>query len=136
MQQFIGMDDYERMLTIDRVARELGITPTQVEKEIEAFSSDGFTPDTPQDFTAAAGVPPREPQLESEAEPIEGAPKFLEEAHRYRFTYDPSTEAAERQSNAKQAIMCPHCKAALGIPPTRPIRITCPSCMMDTTFEK
>ena len=75
-------------------------------------------------------------RVESAEEPVEGAPKFLDEAHRYRFTYDPSKEATEWQSNAKQAIMCPHCKAALGIPPTRPIRITCPSCMMDTTFEK
>ena len=71
------MDDYERMLSIDRVARELGITPTQVEKEIEAFSSDGFTPDTPQDFTAAAGVPSRESKFESAAEPIEGRLNFL-----------------------------------------------------------
>ena len=26
LQQFIGMDDYEKKLTIDRIARELGLT--------------------------------------------------------------------------------------------------------------
>ena len=37
LQQFIGMDDYERKLTIDRLSRELGLSITEIENEIRDF---------------------------------------------------------------------------------------------------
>ena len=45
LQQFIGMDDYEKRLAIDRIARELGLTPAVVEDEINAFEKGGFSPE-------------------------------------------------------------------------------------------
>ena len=67
--------------------------------------------------------------------PKRGGPKFVGDSHKYRFKYDPSHSGQARQTRATQAIACPHCKAALGIPEKRPIRVTCPACMMDSTFE-
>jgi hypothetical protein len=67
--------------------------------------------------------------------PKRGGPKFVDDSHKYRFKYDPSHSGQVRQTRATQAIACPHCKAALGIPEKRPIRVTCPACMMDSTFE-
>ena len=37
LQQFIGMDDYERRLTIDRLSRELGLSIVEIESEIIDF---------------------------------------------------------------------------------------------------
>ena len=37
LQQFIGMDDYEKKLTIDRLSRELGLSITEIENEIRDF---------------------------------------------------------------------------------------------------
>ena len=37
LQQFIGMDDYERRLTIDRLSRELGLSIGEIESEIIDF---------------------------------------------------------------------------------------------------
>jgi len=37
LQQFIGMDEYERKLTIDRLSRELGLSITEIENEIRDF---------------------------------------------------------------------------------------------------
>ena len=65
----------------------------------------------------------------------EGSPRFLENTHKYRFTYDPSHSGKKRQSEVNQAIVCPHCNAALGIPSVRPISVKCPACLMESTFE-
>ena len=43
LQQFIGMDDYEKRLAIDRIARELGISSAAIEAEINDFERDGFS---------------------------------------------------------------------------------------------
>jgi len=43
LQQFIGMDDYEKRLAIDRIARELGISSAAIEAEINDFEKDGFS---------------------------------------------------------------------------------------------
>ena len=43
LQQFIGMDDYEKRLAIDRIARELGISGAAIEAEINDFEKGGFS---------------------------------------------------------------------------------------------
>ncbi|MFL2959197.1 MAG: hypothetical protein ACJZ5P_04010 [Candidatus Thalassarchaeaceae archaeon] len=87
------------------------------------------TPSEPQ-------VPSRESKFSQAGnDQKEGSPRFLENTHKYRFTYDPSQSGKRRQSEVDQAIVCPHCSAALGIPSIRPISVTCPACMMESTFE-
>ena len=53
----------------------------------------------------------------------------------FRFEYDPSQEAAVRRSAVTQAILCPGCGVNLGIPDTRPIKVTCPQCLKETMFD-
>lgn len=134
LQHFIGLSDYERRLAIDKASRELGMTTEQIEAEIENFQSGSFN----QDSTATA--PPRETPrrgsiFKRPKKQKEGGPEFVDDSHKYRFRYDPSVAGKSRQEKATQAISCPHCNAALGIPDKRPIRVTCPACMMDSTFE-
>ncbi|HII23197.1 MAG TPA: hypothetical protein HA359_02965 [Candidatus Poseidoniaceae archaeon] len=54
--------------------------------------------------------------------------------NRHRFEYDPSPDASERRQQVSQAINCPSCGAALGIPAIRPIKVTCPQCLEEHTF--
>ncbi len=54
----------------------------------------------------------------------------------HRFTYDPSPEATKRREQVSQAVNCPSCGAALGIPSIRPIKVTCPQCLQENTFHE
>ena len=133
LQQFVGMSDYERDLAIDRASRELGLSINEITSQLKEFQSGPIKPSNshlPKD-----PMPPRESNFKSEVSQKEGAPRFLENTHKYRFTYDPSHSGKKRQSEANQAIVCPHCNAALGIPSIRPISVKCPVCMMESTFE-
>ena len=132
LQQFIGMDDYERKLTIDRLSRELGLSITEIENEIRDFEQGINSPGSKSEID----VPKNKSNFISSDESSEGAPKFISDAHRYRFTYDPSKDAKERQSSVNQAILCPHCNVGIGIPPIRPIKGMCPSCRIESVFEK
>ena len=132
LQQFIGMDEYERKLTIDRLSRELGLSITEIESEIRDFEEGINSPSSKLEID----MPEKKSNFISSDESSEGAPEFISDAHRYRFTYDPSKDAKERQSNVNQAILCPHCNVGIGIPPIRPIKVMCPSCRIESVFEK
>ena len=132
LQQFIGMDEYERKLTIDRLSRELGLSITEIENEIRDFEQGINSPSSKLEID----MPEKKSNFISSDESSEGAPEFISDAHRYRFTYDPSKDAKERQSNVNQAILCPHCNVGIGIPPIRPIKVMCPSCRTESVFEK
>ena len=134
LQHFIGLSDYERKLAVDKAARDLGMTVDQIEAEIESFQSGGFNQDQPTSVAPTA-APQRKSKFKRPNKAKEGGPDFVDDSHRYRFKYDPSHSGQARQTRATQAIVCPHCNSALGIPEARPIRVTCPACMMDTTFE-
>ena len=123
--------DYERKLTIDRLSRELGLSITEIENEIRDFEQGINSPGSKSEID----VPKNKSNFISSDESSEGAPKFISDAHRYRFTYDPSKDAKERQSSVNQAILCPHCNVGIGIPPIRPIKVMCPSCRIESVFE-
>ena len=52
-----------------------------------------------------------------------------------RFAYDPTEEAANRRREISHAVTCPGCVAGLGIPDTRPIKVTCPQCLHEALFN-
>tara|TARA_Y100000748_G_scaffold94745_1_gene79105 strand:- start:78 stop:506 length:429 start_codon:yes stop_codon:yes gene_type:complete len=133
LQQFVGMSDYERDLAIDRASRELGLSIKEITSQLKEFQSGQVKPSN--SHSSNGPIPSREGNFKSEASQKEGAPRFLENTHKYRFTYDPSHSGKKRQSEVDQAIVCPHCNAALGIPSVRPISVKCPVCLMESTFE-
>ena len=131
LQQFVGMSDYERTLAIDRASRELGLSKSEILSQLEEFQNGQVKPTNSQTPTQ----PTRESNFSGQEVEKEGSPRFLENTHKYRFTYDPSHSGKKRQSEVNQAIVCPHCNAALGIPSVRPISVKCPACLMESTFE-
>ena len=116
------MDEYDRMLAFGRIGSENRISAADVEAQYNAWKSGGSIPES---FTSA--------------QPTTGLPSgqtanYIEDASRFRPSYDPSREGRARQSQIEQAVMCPICNSALGIPSTRPIKVKCPSCLTESTF--
>lgn len=62
-------------------------------------------------------------------------PSQVMDKSNFRFEYDPTPGVSQRRQNIDQAILCPSCGVALGIPAIRPIKVTCPQCMQETTFN-
>jgi hypothetical protein len=51
------------------------------------------------------------------------------------FDYDPTAGAKDKRAQVDQAIVCPGCGVALGIPSRRPIKIKCPQCLHVATYN-
>ena len=132
LQALIKMDDYDKMLAMDRVSRQYGVNVSSIEKQLLALASGGNVAEI--DSNDDLFVPSKSStDDESQMQPS-GSPTYLENANKFRMKYDPSEESVSRQSQVNQAILCPHCSAPLGIPATRPIKINCPNCLQESTF--
>ena len=84
LQQFIGMDDYERRLTIDRLSRELGLSIIEIESEIIDFEQ-GIN--SPTSNLNNVELPKKESNFIVTETSSEGSPNFITDAHKYRFEY-------------------------------------------------
>ena len=135
LQHFAGLSEYERSLAIDKASRELGMSVEEIQTEVDIFQGDGFNHHITTTEVPAREEPKRKSIFSRPKKEKEGGPQFLDNSHKYRFKYDPSHVGLDRQKGATQAIACSHCKAALAIPEVRPINVTCPACMMESTFE-
>ena len=135
LQHFVGLSEYERSLAIDKASRELGMSVKEIQAEVDIFQGDGFNHHITTTEVPALEEPKRKSIFSRPKKEKEGGPKFLDNSHKYRFKYDPSHVGLDRQKGATQAISCSHCKAALAIPEVSPINVTCPACMMESTFE-
>ncbi len=130
LNQLIKMDEYDRLLALDRVARENNLSVDQVKAQLQSFQQGGSQAINPG---YEEMIDPTPSQTETTA--ATGQPNYLQDAHRYRVRYDPSHDGQNRQSKVEHAILCPHCGAPLGIPAIRPIKVTCPNCMNEAMFE-
>ena len=132
LQALMAMDDYDRMLGVDRISRQYGVSAKQVEAQVRTMQAGG----TPADIPAEEPMfMPSKSDPGAGAEPPQGGPTYLPDADDYRLQYDPSEEGVTHQAQVNQAIVCPHCSAPLGIPAVRPIKINCPNCMQEATFH-
>ena len=137
LDSLLLMDEYEKMLSIDRISREHGLSSEQVSQELANYVA--ATPNVQSnanqtnasasfDVTAEKTAPslPTNPTAE---------PKYISSTSNLRMRYDPTQQGAARQKSVEQAILCPTCSAPLGIPSQRPILVTCPNCMTQSRFE-
>ena len=127
------LSGYEQMLGMDRITKQYGITEAELLARLQPAGQgqQQGAPIMPQahDVNAAPFIPDSKeaPNLPSSA--------TLLDTSNFRFEYDPSQEAAQRRSAVAQAILCPGCGVALGIPDIRPIKVTCPQCLQETLFN-
>lgn len=125
-----ALSGYEQMLEMDRIMGQFGIN----EAELLAL----LQPNGAGTAPAPAQTQPYNPSAPfvhgvKEA-PTLPPPVAVLDKSKLRFEYDPSQEAAQRRASIAQAIACPGCGAALGIPDVRPIKVICPQCLQETVF--
>ncbi|DAC35986.1 MAG TPA: hypothetical protein D7H79_01645 [Candidatus Poseidoniales archaeon] len=135
LQQLIGLPEYEQNLAIDRLSRELGIPSDEIRTEIELLD-EGIS--SKQISSPSIPVPQKKSRFNfrrKETESLDGGPNFIDDSSKFRFGYDPSHDGKKRQEQVNQAIVCPNCSSPLGIPDIRPIKVICPSCGAENTYE-
>lgn len=119
-----GLQGYERQLEVVSVAQQYGMAPEEVEAIANRFAKGAPQP-------SMAGFQPvankEVPQIPSQAQQIP--------VDQMRFQYDPTDGVKERRAKIDQAILCPACGVALGIPSQRPIKVTCPQCLHEALFQ-
>lgn len=109
---------YEQILEIERIAKQYGMSSQEVSSLLTgvAQGNQPFTPDI------------------KESPAIPSSATVLEKSN-FRYEYDPTPEAAHRRQSVSQAILCPGCGVTLGIPDVRPIKVTCPECLLESVFH-
>ncbi|MBD13567.1 MAG: hypothetical protein CMJ72_00200 [Planctomycetaceae bacterium] len=118
-----AMDEYDRLLAFGRIGSDYRMSAAEVEAQFNAWKrGDNVAPST---FTKTDSGPIAQSGQSA---------NYIQDASKFRAKYDPSREGRARQSQIEQAVICPECNAALGIPSVRPIKVTCPSCMTEITF--
>ena len=133
LQQLMGLDEYELTLAIDRVAKELGITAEEIQLELDSIDSGSSSQ---IESSPNIELPKRKSIFSrNKSSSGEDSPTFISDVSNFRVSYDPSHEGKKRQQQVNQAIVCGNCSAPHGIPNIRPIKVTCPSCGVETTYE-
>jgi len=135
LQQLIGLPEYEQNLAIDRLSRELGISSDEIRTEIELID-EGTS--SKQISSSSIPIPKKKSRFNFRREKeksLGDGPNFIDDTSKFRIGYDPSHDGKKRQEQVNQAIVCPNCSSPLGIPDIRPIKVICPSCGAENTYE-
>ena len=118
------------MLETDRITRTYNVDEATLKAMMAAAPGTG-----PAGLPGSSvGAPPPHPQMAPASTPPPPKQASVINKDQLRFEYDPSREAAERRQAINQAILCSACGVALGIPDVRPIKVTCPACLFETTY--
>ena len=120
----ISPDEYNLLMSIS--GYELNLQATNIGKKY------GLSPN--QIIAMLPNQPPSQQQPNLGAGLQQSVNTNLPPQSSHRFEYDPSPDASQRRQQVSQAINCPSCGAALGIPSIRPIKVTCPQCFQENTF--
>lgn len=140
-----SLSGYEQMLQIDQIARQYSVDESEVKRQLAALSTQSHNaqPDTSNATTEYdpsggrghisqnhkedpfASVNPQQSTTSS--------PQMVDK-NNLHFEYDPTEGVKQRRAQIDQAILCPACGVRLGIPSTRPIKVTCPQCLHEATF--
>lgn len=125
-----SMTGYDQLLEIDRLCKAYGVDEATLQA---AIANLGNTPNT-QTAPPPSSWDTTHKDLPGLGESVAPTTPTFVDKQRLHFEYDPSREAAQRREQVKQAILCSACGVALGIPDIRPIKVTCPACMFETTY--
>ncbi len=123
LQRLASLQGYDLTLEIDAMARKYLMSPEQILALVRAAAQPQQASQQPFEPVASKTVP----QLPSQPRHIS-----MEGLH---FDYDPTAGAKDKRAQVDQAIMCPGCGVALGIPSRRPIKIKCPQCLHEATYN-
>ncbi|MDA0648548.1 MAG: hypothetical protein O3B00_01065 [archaeon] len=139
-----SLSGYEQMLQIDQIARRYSIDESEVQRQLAALStsipvapSDGYNATAEYDPSGGRGHISQnhkeDPFAAINSQQNTSSPQLIEK-NNLHFEYDPTEGVKQRRAQIDQAILCPACGVRLGIPSTRPIKVTCPQCLHEATF--
>ena len=117
LQRLAGLQGYDLTLEIDAMSRKYGMSPEEIVAILRSATQSHQSTQQPFEPVASKTVPelPNKPREIS-----------MQGLH---FDYDPTSGAKDKRAQVDQAIVCPGCGVALGIPSRRPIKIKCPQCL-------
>ena len=125
-----ALSGYEQMLEMDRIMGQFGINEAELLALLQPNGAGTApAPAQTQPYNPSAPFVPGVKEA-----PTLPPPVAVLDKSKLRFEYDPSQEAAQRRASIAQAIACPGCGAAVGIPDVRPIKVICPQCLQETVF--
>ena len=125
-----AMSGYDQTLEIERLCQVYNLDEMTLRAAMASIVRSETTGATPIDQTWDT-THKAIPGLEDARAPT--APTLVDK-RQFRFEYDPTREASQRREQVNQAILCSACGVALGIPDVRPIKVTCPSCLFESTY--
>mgnify|MGYP001263867155 CR=1 FL=1 len=128
-----SLNGYDLTLEIAKLSAKYGATEAEIMTVTSQNTPAGYNSDGDYD-PSPKNPPSRIPDVDNNYKDYTTPASVLDKSN-FRFEYDPTPGVAERRQNIDQAIMCPGCGVALGIPAIRPIKITCPQCLQETTFS-
>lgn len=134
LARLASLSGYDQMLEMDAVSRNHGVGLAEIESQLAAYKA-GATKNQSNEVADFSPVASKEVVDIENAQPMNTAPKYIDNPDNYRLKYDPSNQGQSNQSQVNQAIICPTCSAPLGIPNVRPIKVTCPQCMTESVFR-
>ncbi len=133
LEKLTNLSGYDQMLEMDTISREYGLSLSEIEAELNVYKSNSMQNKTvpevdfkPQETKEIVNI--------DNTESVALNPQYLSNPDQYRMKYNPSHQGVINQSQVTQAIICPTCSAPLGIPNVRPIKVTCPQCLTESTF--
>ena len=123
LQRLAGLQGYDLTLEIDAMSRKYGMSPDEIVAVLRTATQSQQPTQQPFEPVASKTVPdlpnrPREISMQG-----------------LHFDYDPTAGAKDKRAQVDQAIVCPGCGVALGIPSRRPIKIKCPQCLHVATYN-
>ena len=127
-----SLSGYDLSLEVAKMATKYGIPETNIMSMLSTKDSPGYT--QTGEYDPSPQTMPNVPVMDNNYKDYTSSAQLIDKS-RFRFEYDPTPGVSQRRQNVDQAIMCPGCGVALGIPAVRPIKVTCPQCMQETTFS-
>ena len=121
---------YDQMLEIDRLCKTYGVDEATLRASLQTPST---APASPANTPSTSGDTSHKDVPGLTQAPPPAAPTMVDKKQ-FQFEYDPTREAEQRREQVSQAILCAACGVALGIPDIRPIKVTCPACLFETTY--
>ena len=125
-----ALSGYDQMLEIDRLCKKYGVDEASLRTMLQSAS---LSPPPAANNPASSWDTSHKDPPSLQQTPAPTAPTLVNK-DQFRFEYDPTREAEERRGQVSQAILCSACGVALGIPDIRPIKVTCPACLFETTY--
>ena len=131
MAMLRSLSGYDLSLEVAKMATKYGLSEATIMVMLPSQNPPGYSQGGEYDPSPQANS--NTPIVDNNYKDYTTPAQVMDKSN-FRFEYDPTPGVSQRRQNVDQAILCPGCGVALGIPAIRPIKVTCPQCMLESTF--